>query len=270
MLKAITRAVSRNITRCELTFRQRERVDYERAVFQHEAYCNLLRHCGAEVVTLEASDDHPDCCFVADTAVILDEAAIIASMGAPSRRGEIPAIEEILSTPQQAFRLPQSAALDGGDVIVIGKQIFVGRSRRTNAEGVDALTRIVRTFGYKVTPVVIEGSLHLTTACSALNEETVLLNSRWIDPAPFSRYWVLNVPENEPWAASTLRVGATICVEAGAPRTLELVSKHCADVEVSDISEFRKAEGSLPCLSIIYRDSSPDRGNQNKEVTHAK
>src|SRR5215210_8001346 len=98
MLKAITRAVSRNIGSCELTFKPRECVDYEKAVSQHEAYCELLRRRGTEVLHLDACDAHPDCCFVADTAVVLDELAVIARMGAPPRRGETSAIEKTLST----------------------------------------------------------------------------------------------------------------------------------------------------------------------------
>jgi hypothetical protein len=98
----------------------------------------------------------------------------------------------------------------------------------------------------------------------------VLLNARWIDATPFARYWVLNVPEDEPWSASVVRVGPTVCVEAGAPRTLELVGKHCPEVEVLDISEFRKAEGSLPCLSILFEDTrAEEHSNQNKEVMYA-
>jgi dimethylargininase len=259
MLKAITRAVSQNIGRCELTFRRRESVDYEKAVGQHEAYCDLLGRLGVEVLNLEACDEYPDCCFVADTAIILDELAVIASMGAPSRRGEISAVEKILSLHREITRIEPPATLDGGDVIRLGKELFVGCSTRTNAEGVEALTRITRPFGYEVTPVVVTGSLHLTTACSALDEETVLLNPCWIDDRPFKRFKILHAFEEEPWAASIVRVGRAVCLEAHSPRTLQMVARHCgADVEVTDISEFRKAEGSLSCLSILFHDTSGD------------
>ena len=274
MLKAITRAVSRHLARCELTYRTRECVDYEKAVRQHEAYSSLLRRCGAHIVNLEACDAHPDCCFVEDTAVVLDEVAVIASMGAPSRRGETPAVEKILSACREIRRISLPATLDGGDVVRLGRQLFVGRSRRTNHQGIEALARIAKPFGYGVTAVDVKGSLHLTTACSALNEETVLLNPRWIDAERFARYWVLPVPPDEPWAANTLRVGDAVCVEADAPRTFELVKRHCAQVEVLDISEFRKAEGSLSCLSILFQDVDPNHIhqsiNQNKEETHAE
>lgn len=270
MLKAITRAVSRNITRCELTFKQRESLDYEKAVRQHASYCALLTRRGVEVLTLEAQDENPDCCFVADTAVVLGEVAIIASPGAPSRRGEVGAVEEILSTHREVVHVKPPATLDGGDVLVVGKRIFVGRSKRTNSYGIESLTYIARSLGYNVTPVSVMGSLHLTTACSALDEETMLLNPRWIDATAFARYQVLNVPDDEPWSASIMRVGPTVCVEADAPRTLELVSRHCREVQVLDISEFRKAEGSLPCLSILFHDTNAeDHSKQNKEVMYA-
>ena len=257
MLKAITRAVSRNIDRCELTFRRRECVDYQKAIGQHEAYCHLLRRLGVEVLNLEASDALPDCCFVADTAIILDELAVIASMGASSRRGETSAVEKILSPHYQIRRIEPPATLDGGDVVRLGKELFVGCSSRTNAEGIEALTRIVHAFGYRVTPVMVMGSLHLTTGCSALDEESVLLNPCWIDDRPFARFRILRAPEEEPWAASTVRFGDAICVEAHSPRTLQMVAKHSgAHVEVVDISEFRKAEGSLSCLSILFHDTS--------------
>ncbi|HEX8474124.1 MAG TPA: arginine deiminase family protein [Pyrinomonadaceae bacterium] len=272
MLKAITREVSTQIARCELTYRQREGVDYERAVRQHEAYCDLLRRSGADVLSLAACEENPDCCFVADTAVVLDEVAVVASMGAASRRSETTAVERILSAHRPVERIAPPATLDGGDVLLLGKQLFVGRSKRTNARGIESLARIVKPFGYSVTPVNVNGSLHLTTAASALDDETVLVNPRWIDAAPFARFHVLHAPEDEPWAASTLRVGDTLCVEAGAPQTLELVARHYARVEVLDISEFRKAEGSLPCLSILFRHTPPahlKQSTRNKEATHA-
>jgi dimethylargininase len=274
ILKAITRAVSPDISQCELTFRPRECVDYERAASQHESYRNFLKQRGAEVVYLDACEELPDCCFVADTAVVLDELAVIASMGAAARRGEITAIEKVLSQHRELARLAPPATLDGGDVVVMGREIFVGRSSRTNLEGIEAFARIVSPFGYKVTPVAVSGSLHLTTACSAIDDETLLVNPRWIDATPFARFWVWHVPEQEPWAANIVRVREAVCVEAGAPRTLELIGKHCADVEVLDISEFRKAEGSLSCLSILFSDEGARHSGGsiegNKEVQYAE
>lgn len=270
MLKAITRAVSKEIALCELTYRQRECVDYSRAVRQHEQYCALLRRHGVEVLTLEACDSQPDGCFVADTALVLEELAIIGRMGAPSRRGESAAVAEILSAYHEPARIHAPATFDGGDAVVIGKQIFVGHSRRTNRAGIEALSNLTKPFGYRVTPVRVAGSLHLTTACSVLDSETMLVNPRWIDASAFKRFQVLEVAEDEAWAANTISVGETVVVEAGAPHTLELVARHCPSVETLDISEFRKAEGSLACLSILFADAGEHRTSRNREVLYAE
>jgi dimethylargininase len=252
MLMALTRGVSPDIEGCELTYRQREPIDYRRALEQHEEYCRQLRDCGAEQIALDAGEALPDCCFVADTAVVVDEVAVISSMGAASRRGEMAAVEPLLARYRQVVRVEPPATAEGGDTVCVGRRLFVGLSRRTSAQGVEALRRILRPFGYEVAPVRVRGSLHLSTACSALDEETVLLNPHWIDAEPFARFNVLRVPEEEPWAANTLRVGETVCVEAMAPRTEQLVRRYNKSVRAVDISEFRKAEGSLSCLSIVF------------------
>ena len=256
MLRALTREVSPAMADCELTYRCREQISYELAARQHAEYCGLLSYCGAQVVKLPACAETPDCCFVEDTAIVLPEVAVIASMGAPSRRDETKIVAKELAKYRKVVRVELPAMIDGGDVVKIGKQIFVGISTRTNREGFDALARHLRPHGYALTPVRVRGSLHLTTACSALDCETLLVNPRWADAAAFEGFNVLHAPEDEPWAANTLRLGQIVCVEAAAPRTLELVSRVAGRVEVLDISEFRKAEGSLTCLSIVFEDEA--------------
>lgn len=253
MLRAFTRAVSKSIDACELTFRGRESIDYRRAVRQHDAYCDLLRSHGVDVIKLNASDNLPDCCFIEDSAIIVDEVGVVTSMGTASRRGESLLVEKQLSRFREIAHIRLPARLEGGDVVRLGKRLFVGISSRTNAEGVEALKRIVEPFGYQVSPVRVKGSLHLSTGCSAITEETLLINPRWIDQDAFKSVHVLTVPEDEPWGANTLRIKETICLETGVPRTLELVAGLVDKIEVLDISEFRKAEGSLSCLSIIFQ-----------------
>ena len=254
MLRALTRAVSPNIGGCELTFRNRELIDYKRALRQHEEYCGLLSSLGVEVIKLEASDSHPDCCFIEDTAIVLDELAIITSMGTASRRGETSTVEKELAGYREIAYIRLPAAIEGGDVMQIGKKVFAGLSRRTNAQGIEALTQILKPLGYEVSPVRLEGCLHLKTACSAINDETILANPHWIDLNPFKAFNVLHTPEDEPWAANTLRIRDTACLGADTPRTIDLVRGLNDGIEVLDISEFRKAEGSLTCLSIIFQD----------------
>jgi dimethylargininase len=256
--KAITRGVSRKLGACELTYRTREAIDHEKAATQHERYCELLRGWDVHMLTIPGSDSYPDCCFVQDTAVVLDEVCIIASMGAPKRRGEISEVERVASQFRRLRHLFLPATLDGGDVVQFGKRLFVGCSSRTNGRGIEALRRIVEPLGYVVVPVSVSGGLHLTTGCGVVNDETVLLNPRWLDASSFKGLRQLHVPEEEPWAANTIRVDTAVCLEEGAPRTIDLVRPYAGTIETVDISEFRKAEGSLSCLSIIFRDAQQD------------
>jgi dimethylargininase len=252
--KAITRGVSPNIAGCELTYRSRESIDFSKATFQLEQYCELLRKWEVNLVTIAASDSYPDCCFVQDTAVVLDEICVIASMGAITRQGEVSEVERLISPFRRIRRIFPPATLDGGDVVQIGRRLFVGLSTRTNARGIAALDRLVEHFGYRVVPVNVNGGLHLTTGCGVINDETVLLNPRWLDASAFRGLRQLHVPEEEPWAANTIRVEDAVCLEDEAPRTIDLVGPYVNSIETLNISEFRKAEGSLSCLSLIFKD----------------
>ncbi len=251
---ALTRGVSPNFSACELTYKTREPIDCTLAREQWQAYCDLLRRWHINLATVSASDRHPDCCFIQDTAVVLDEVCVMASMGAASRTGETKEVEKILSGRRELQRITPPATLDGGDVVQFGKRLFVGLSRRTNGRGISALKQIVEPFGYRVTPVVVSGGLHLTTGCGVVNDETVLLNTQWLDATAFSNLRQLHVPQTEPWAANTIRLNGSVCLEASAPQTAELVSPYADTIETLDISEFRKAEGSLSCLSLIFKE----------------
>ena len=252
--RAITRGVSRRIDACQLTHRSREEVYYEKACSQLEQYCELLGRWGVDLMPVAASDSHPDCCFVQDTAVVLDEVCVIASMGAETRLGEVAEVEKMIAPLRKIRHILLPATLDGGDVVQFGKRLFVGLSTRTNARGIAALAEIVECFGYTIIPVVVNGGLHLTTGCGIVNDETVLLNPRWLDAFAFSGLRRLYVPEDEPWAANTIRVDDNVCLEEGAPQTVDLVQPYAGNIATLDISEFRKAEGSLSCLSLIFKD----------------
>jgi dimethylargininase len=262
--RAITRGVSRRIAACQLTYRSREDINYERATSQLECYCALLRKWNVDLLPLTATDSYPDCCFVQDTAVVLDEVCVIASMGAQTRLGEVSEVERLVAPFRKIRRIFAPATLDGGDVVQFGKRLFVGLSTRTNARGIAALASIVEAFGYAVVPVAVNGGLHLTTGCGIVNDETVLLNPRWLDASAFKGLRQLHVSEEEPWAANTIRVEDAVCLEEQAPRTVELVQPHVGTIDTLDISEFRKAEGSLSCLSLIFREA-PGEPNLNEQ-----
>ena len=249
---ALTRDVSPRLAQCELTFLPREAIDLERAVLQHAAYARLLQSLGLEVLRLSADPAYPDCCFVEDTAVVLDEIAVIARPGAPSRRGEVDAVAAALEPHRALARIPPPARLDGGDVLVQGRRIYVGVSGRTDPPGAEALRRIVGPLGYEVVPVVVTGCLHLKSALTSIDDETVLANPEWFDVARLDRVDVMRVPASEPGAANVLRAGGCVIAHAGFPRTIDLLAARGVDVRPVDVSEFLKAEAGVTCKSLVF------------------
>ena len=250
---ALTRDVSPALGACELTFQPREPIDVARAIAQHAAYCRLLEDLGLEVLRLPADPGQADCCFVEDTAVVLDEVAVLAYPGAPSRRGEVAVVASALEGYRPLARIPSSARLDGGDVLVVGRRIFVGSSGRTDAAGAQALEHIVVPFGYEVVPVAVTGCLHLKSAVTAIDESAVLANPDWVDLSPLDGIEVVRVPVDEPGAANVLSVAGCVVAHAGFPRTIDLLAARGMSVRPIDVSEFLKAEAGVTCKSLVFR-----------------
>ena len=250
--RALTRDVSPSLARCELTFRDREPIDLPRAAAQHAAYCDALAALGLDVVRLPADAAFPDGCFVEDTAVVVDEIAVMASMGAPSRRGEGAAVERALAADRPIARIELPARLDGGDVLIVGREVFVGRSDRTDAAGAAALAGVLAPFGYRVTSVRVTGCLHLKSAVTALDPQTLLVNAGWIDTSALSAYELVPIDPGEPDAANVLAVAGRIVGHGGSPRTIERLAARGLEVVRVDVSEFVKAEAGVTCKSIVY------------------
>lgn len=234
----------------ERTHLDRAPIDMTLALGQHAAYGAALAAAGAQVRTLPADDALADCAFVEDVAVILPELSLVCRPGAPSRRPEAAQVAPFL--PDDRPRRSLSAGtLDGGDVLVVGRRIFVGLSTRTSPEGLAAFEAVVAPYGYRVIGVPVPGALHLKTAATAIAPDRLLVNPAWVEAAAFEGFAILEVAEDEPFAANTLTVGDTLFVQAGAPRTLaRLAAAGFAPVEL-EISEFAKAEAGLTCLSLI-------------------
>jgi len=250
---ALTRDVSPAIARCELTYLHRQPIDLGLAAKQHRDYCDRLKAAGFEVLRLPADPECPDCCFVEDTAVVVDEVAVIARPRLPVRRAEIPAIERALAAFRKIERIELPATLEGGDVLRLGKTVFVGLSPRTNAIGVEALRRILDPLGYHVVGVPVTGCLHLKSAVTAVDDATLLANPAWFDVASLSAFEIIPVAEEEPGAANVLRAGSELWAHAGFPRTIERLDERGFRVTPIDISEFLKAEAALTCKSILFR-----------------
>jgi dimethylargininase len=249
---ALTHVVSPNIDKCELSFLDRNPINYNQAVRQHEQYCALLRDCGLQVVELSVNRSYPDSTFIEDTAVVVDELAVMASMGVESRRGEMRNVESVLASYRDISHIQLPATLEGGDVLRIEKRIFVGISPRTNLAGADSLGRILEPSGYQVIPVTVNGCLHLKSACIAIDDHTLLVNPRWLDLQPLRDFRIIPVPEDEPAAVNSLRINNTICMHSGFPKTAELLVNLGFSLKAIDISELLKAEAGMTCSSIIF------------------
>jgi dimethylargininase len=252
MLTAIVRKPSRNLSKGELTFLSRKKLDFEKAAKQHQAYCDALKELGARVITLDAVNSLPDSVFVEDTALVLDEIAVIVSIGAKSRIREVGLMEATLSKFRSASRIKPPARIDGGDILRVGKKLFVGNSTRTNKKGIRALHKFVNPFGYEVIRLKIDGSLHLKTGCTALDDRTILINPDWVDATAFRNFEQIEVAKSEPFAANILRIGKTICLHSGFENTKKIVEDRGYKIKEIDISEFLKAEAGLTCMSLIF------------------
>jgi dimethylargininase len=247
------RGVPASLLHCELTHLERQPIDLDRAEAQHAAYVGLLRSLGLEVVELPPDAAFPDCCFVEDVAVVLDEVALLAMPGAPSRRGESEAVAEALGRFRALERTVLPATLEGGDVLRVGRTLFVGRSARTNAAGVARLGEVAGARGYRVVPVDVSACLHLKSAVTALDDHRILASPRWIDLSAFQGLEIVPVADDEPGAANVLRVREAVVAHPGFPRTLERVAALGYDVRPLDVSEFLKAEAALTCKSLLLR-----------------
>lgn len=252
---ALTRDVSPRLQDAQLTHLQRQPIDLERAVAQHDAYCDALSRLGLRVLRLPADPECPDCCFIEDTAVVLDELAVVAAPTPPSRRPEVPPVAAALAGFRELVGLPEGAHLEGGDVLRLGRRLYIGLSSRTNQAGIVATARAVEPYGYHVVPVPVSGCLHLKTAVTAIGDEAVIANPDWIDMDLFADVAVLPVHAQEPFGANVLRARGVLIADAGQPRTLDLLDRYGFAVQPLDMSEFAKAEGGVTCKSILFRDA---------------
>lgn len=255
MLHALINRPSSLLDECQLTFVSRSAIDMERALRQHRQYAEALVANGLKVTELTVNQDHPDGTFVEDTAIVLDELAILTSMGSAERRPELPAMKEVLRSYRRVMEIHEPARIEGGDILCVGKTLFAGISSRTNRDGIESLRNIVEPLGYQVIPVPVRGSLHLKTAITAIDEETVLLNPEWLDAEPFERFRKVNVDPSEPFAANLIRLPQGLIVNAAFPRTLEKIDATGIPWTAVDISEFGKAEAGLTCMSLIFNDT---------------
>jgi dimethylargininase len=251
MTVAITREISPRFAECEITHIARTPIDLDRAHLQHYAYVNVLRNLGCNVVELPAEPDLPDSVFVEDTAFILPEVAVITRPGADSRKPETESIIQALAPLIPLVCVQPPATVDGGDVLVLGKKIYIGLSTRSNRQAVDQLNEKLAGYGYCVVGVELHDCLHLKSAVSRVEDKTLLINKDWVEPGCFEDFDLIDVDPSEPHAANCLPVGGSIIFPAAFPKTAARLEERGYQVTTLDISELAKAEGAVTCCSLI-------------------
>lgn len=252
MLTVVTHVPSPALQDCALTFLESEPIDLVKAAREHADYCRMLELCGAHVVRLEENRSLADSVFVEDPIIVFEETAVLTSMGIESRRKEGEALAAFFRAHRKIERIALPAKIEGGDVLKVGRRIYVGISPRTNKRGIKALNDIIQPFGYETIPVRVNGCLHLKTGCTALDEETLLINKDWVDITPFNGFRIIETLPEEPFGANVLPIQDTVCMNEAFPGTIALVRSLGYMVRSTDISEFVKAEAGLTCMSIPF------------------
>jgi dimethylargininase len=247
---AIVRPVPDTLAGCELTHQTRTPIDVERARHQHAAYVDMLGTLGCTVVQLPRLDEHPDSVFVEDTMLVLPEVAIALRPGAPSRRGEVQSVTEQVMHHRPVHPIESPATVDGGDLLVVGRNIHIGLSSRSSADALDQLQRLLDPWGYTLHGIPVDRCLHLKSAATSIGDDTVLCNPEWVDPTLLHAKTVIECDPREPDAANALFVAGRL-VTGRFPETNRRLQDAGHAVHALDLTELAKAEGAVTCCSIL-------------------
>lgn len=249
-LKAILRRPGKSMVH-GITTANLGKPDYERALEQHDRYRKALEDCGLTVTVMEADEAYPDSVFIEDTAVVKPEFAVITNPGHLNRRGEEkPVAEELEKIYQDREYIRSPGTLDGGDVMECHGHFYVGISDRTNWEGAEQFGIIVSKYGYGTSTIQVDSMLHLKSGVSFLGGDQVLISENLAEKQAFSGFDHLILPEEEVYAANSLWVNGNILMPEGFPEARRMVEREGYRIITVDVSEFRKLDGGLSCLSL--------------------
>lgn len=224
--------------------------DYKKALAQHQSYCEALEKCGVQLTILEADPRFPDGCFVEDTAVVLDEAAIIVKPGDIARQGEEEKIAQILSQQKKTVNLNLPATLDGGDIMRVHHHFYIGMSARTNKEGAKQLAEILDSFGYTASQIPVKTVLHLKTGITCVGEDTYISVPEFVPY--FSDKKLIVLEKEEYYSANCLLVNDYLLKPKGYPVSYKKLSDMGLQIIEIEMTEFEKMNGGLTCLSLLF------------------
>ncbi|MGG3467602.1 arginine deiminase family protein [Neobacillus pocheonensis] len=225
----------------------------EKALEQHAAYIEALKKCGTEVTVLPSNDQFPDSTFVEDTAVLTPNFAVISNPGALTRNGEIDEMKSaIKSFYENIYYIKAPGTLDGGDILQIEDHFYIGISARTNKEGAEQLKAILELENYQATIVQLEEFFHLKTGIAYLGNQTIVVAGEFIDHPDFNSYKKIIVPPEEEYAANCIQVNDFVIIPAGYPITKQNLNEAGYQTIELEMSEFRKLDGGLSCLSLRF------------------
>ncbi len=226
--------------------------DYQKALDQFAAYVETLRHLGLSVTVLDPLEGYPDAHFVEDAAVVTPDVAVITNPGAASRKGEVRSIAAALQHIRKTVWIQPPGTIDGGDVLMVGRHFFIGLSDRTNEQGARQLGEAVSGFGCTWTTVPVAAGLHFKSSVNAVSPDTLLLTRSYADhPALAGLHRIVISPQEE-YAGNTLAINGHLIMPAGFPDTRQKLQALAMPIIELDVSEFRKMDGGLTCLSLRF------------------
>jgi len=254
-MRAIVRGVSSSYANALAKYFGTGPTSLDDARLQHSAYVKKLQELGVMVKEIEAHEDYPDCCFVEDHAVVAGDSALITNVGHDSRSGETEAVQMALGEDLNLTFMDSDGRMDGGDVLHFGNQFLVGHSKRTNKAGIRCLKEFVESRGFTLHVIEVpSNSLHLISICTSPSPGVLLAPEGWFQESDFpSNSEILWVPSEEAYAANVMPFGSEVLVAAGYSQTSKLLQARGLNLHSIDMSQFRAADGSLTCLSVLYK-----------------
>ena len=249
MKNALVREPGKSFSLCISSHPSHKIVSTTRAISQHQKYVITLKELGLDVIELPPSNSFPDSCFVEDTAVIHNERALISHMGAKSRRGEEEDIQSVLNEYLEVKKALPPATVEGGDIIHFPDYLISGVTQRTNQEGIYSLSRFLKT---EVKLIRDPNIVHLKSYVTNLDRNNIIMSERYSNHPIFNGMNKIVLKKSESYASNTLTYNGTVLIPKNFPSVPILLKELDYDIISLEMSEFKRCEGALTCLSLLF------------------